>query len=162
MKRIAVLGAGWVGAGISHILLLRGISEHGRLAAFALLLGVFLGDSAAYLVGSLVGRHKLAPVLSPGKTWEGFVAGAATTVFVVWISLYRTGFVDGWRSLVLGGAIALTAVAGDLFESALKRNMHVKDSGRLLAGHGGMLDRIDALLFAGAAAFYVILAFGAA
>ena len=157
-----VLGAGWVGAGISHILLLRDISEHGRLAAFAVLLGVFAGDSAAYVVGGLVGRHKLAPVLSPGKTWEGFVAGVAATIFVVWISVYRTGFVDGWRSLVLGGVVALAAAVGDLFESLLKRDAGVKDTGRLLAGHGGMLDRIDALLFASVAAFYVILAFGEA
>jgi phosphatidate cytidylyltransferase len=157
-----VLGTGWIGAGIAHVILLRDIDEHGRLAAFAVLLGVFAGDSAAYLVGRVVGRHKLAPTLSPGKTWEGFVAGVATTVFVVWISLYRTGFVDDWRSLVLGSAVAVAAVAGDLFESLLKRDVGVKDTGRLLAGHGGMLDRIDALLFAGATAFYVILAFGEA
>jgi phosphatidate cytidylyltransferase len=156
------LGTGWIGAGIAHVILLRDLGEHGRLATFAVLLGVFAGDSAAYLVGRLVGRHKLAPTLSPGKTWEGFVAGIATTVFVVWISLYRTGFLDDWRSLVLGGAVAIAAVAGDLFESLLKRDVGVKDTGRLLGGHGGMLDRIDALLFAGAAAFYVILAFGEA
>lgn len=159
---VTMLGSGWVGAGIAHILLLRDIDEHGRLAAFAVLLGVFAGDSAAYLVGGFVGRHKLAPVLSPGKTWEGFVAGVATTIFVVWISLYRTGFVDGWRSIVLGSVVALAAAVGDLFESLLKRDAGVKDTGRLLAGHGGVLDRVDALLFASVAAFYVVLAFGAA
>jgi phosphatidate cytidylyltransferase len=156
------LGAAWIGLGLGHLLLLRDLPEHGRLAAFTVLLTVFAADTAAYFVGRLLGRRKLAPTLSPGKTWEGFVAGVVVALFVTFVALYRTGFVDGWRSLVLGAVIALAAVAGDLFESALKRDMQVKDSGRLLAGHGGMLDRIDALLFAGAAAFYVVLAFGAA
>ena len=89
------------------------------------------------------------------------MAGSAVVIFVTWIALYETGFVDGWRSLVLGGVIAVAAPLGDLFESAVKRDMDVKDSGRLLLGHGGMLDRIDANLFAVVAAYYVIAAFGA-
>jgi phosphatidate cytidylyltransferase len=158
---VTVLGAGWVGLGLAHVLLLRGIDDHGRLAAFTVLLAVFAGDAAAYFVGRLLGRHKLAPALSPGKTWEGFVAGTFVTIFTTWIALYETGFVDGWRSLVLGGVIAVVGPLGDLFESAIKRDMDVKDSGRLLLGHGGMLDRIDAHLFALVAAYYVIAAFGA-
>jgi phosphatidate cytidylyltransferase len=157
-----VLGAGWIGLGLGHLVLLRGLDEHGQLASFTVILAVFGGDTMAYFTGRLVGRHRLAPTLSPGKTWEGFVAGTATAVFVVFVALYKTGFVDGWRSIVLGLTIALTAAVGDLFESALKRDVHVKDSGSLLAGHGGMLDRIDALLFAGIASYYVIRAFGAA
>lgn len=156
---VTVLGAAWVGLGLAHALLLRDIPRDGRLAVFAVLLAVFAADIAAYFAGLLFGRHKLAPSVSPGKTWEGFVAGAAAAVFTTWIALYETGFVDGWRSLVLGGAIALAGPLGDLFESAIKRDMEVKDSGRLLAGHGGMLDRIDAPLFALVAAYYVIAAF---
>ena len=152
-----VLGAGWIGLGLGYLILLRGLPEHGRLAAFTVIIAVFAADTAAYFTGRLVGRHRMAPTLSPGKTWEGFVAGMATAVFVAFVALYRTGFVDGWRSIALGFVIALTAALGDLFESALKRDMHVKDSGRLLAGHGGMLDRIDALLFAGIASYYAIL-----
>jgi phosphatidate cytidylyltransferase len=152
-----VLGAGWIGLGLGHLILLRGLPTHGQLAAFTVIIAVFAADTAAYFTGRLVGRHRMAPTLSPGKTWEGFVAGTATAVFVAFVALYRTGFVDGWRSIVLGFVIALTAALGDLFESALKRDMHVKDSGSLLAGHGGMLDRIDALLFAGIAAYYAIL-----
>jgi len=152
-----VLGAGWIGLGLGHLILLRGLPTHGQLAAFTVIIAVFAADTAAYFTGRLVGRHRMAPALSPGKTWEGFVAGTATAVFVAFVALYRTGFVDGWRSIALGFVIALTAVLGDLFESALKRDMHVKDSGSLLAGHGGMLDRIDALLFAAIAAYYTIL-----
>jgi phosphatidate cytidylyltransferase len=154
-----VLGTAWIGFGLGYLLLLRDLPEHGRLAALTVLIAVFAADTAAYIAGRLVGRHKLAPRISPGKTWEGFVAGFAAAVFTTWIALYKTGFLGSGRSLVLGTAIALAAPAGDLFESALKRDMGVKDSGRLLAGHGGMLDRLDAVLFASIAAFYVVLAF---
>jgi phosphatidate cytidylyltransferase len=156
-----VLGAGWIGLGLGHLILLRGLDEHGQLAAFTVLLAVFAADTMAYFTGRLVGRHRLAPTLSPGKTWEGFVAGTVTAVFVAFVALYKTGFVDGWRSILLGFVIALAAAVGDLFESALKRDVHVKDSGSLLAGHGGMLDRVDALLFAAIASYYVVRAFGA-
>jgi phosphatidate cytidylyltransferase len=156
------LAAGWVGVGLAHIVLLREIPIDGRLAVFTVLLAVFADDTAAYFGGRLLGRHKLAPAISPGKTWEGFVAGTAAAVFVTWIALYETGFVDGYRSLVLGAVIAVAAPLGDLFESALKRDVDVKDAGRLFGAHGGMLDRLDAHLFAAVAAFYVIAAYGAA
>ncbi|MDQ3992289.1 MAG: phosphatidate cytidylyltransferase [Actinomycetota bacterium] len=159
---VTVLGAGWIGIGIAHFVLVRGIDEHGRLAAFTVLLAVFAADTAAYIAGKVFGRHRMAPAVSPGKTWEGFLVGTAACLFVTWVSLYRTGFMDGWRSFVLGGVLALAAVVGDLFESGLKRDMQVKDSSRLLAGHGGMLDRLDALLFSVIAAYYVIAAFDAA
>jgi phosphatidate cytidylyltransferase len=156
-----VLGAAWIGFGLGYVLLVRGIPEHGRLAAYTLLLAVFAGDTAAYFVGMLVGRHKLAPTISPGKTWEGFIAGTAATILVTWIALYKQHFLTQGQSLVLGLAIALAGPVGDLFESALKRDMNVKDTGRILAGHGGVLDRVDSILFASAAAFYVILGYGA-
>jgi phosphatidate cytidylyltransferase len=155
-----VLGVAWVPLGLAHLLALRDLPEHGRLALFTVLLAVFADDTVAYLVGRLVGRHKLAPSLSPGKTWEGFVAGTAAAIAVAFFALYEQGFLTIAESIVLGVAIALAGAAGDLFESALKRDLHVKDSGRLLGGHGGMLDRIDALLFAAPAAFYVVLALG--
>jgi phosphatidate cytidylyltransferase len=154
-----VLGVAWIGLGLAHLLLLRDIPEHGRLAILTVLLAVFADDTAAYFVGRLVGRHKLAPALSPGKTWEGFVAGTVVGVAVTFFALYDQNFLSIPESLVLGGAIALAGAAGDLFESALKRDLQVKDSGRLLGAHGGMLDRIDAHLFAAVAAFYVVLGF---
>lgn len=155
-----LLAAAWIGVGLAHLVLLRAEADDGRLALLAVLLAVFAADIFAYFAGLLVGRHKLAPAVSPGKTWEGFFAGSAAAIFVTFVALYDSGFLEGWRSLVLGVAIALAAPAGDLFESMLKRDMQVKDSGRLLAGHGGMLDRLDSHLFAGVAAFYVILALG--
>ena len=155
-----ILGAAWIALGLSHLLLLRDIPEHGRLAVFTVLLAVFADDTAAYLVGRLVGRHKFAPALSPGKTWEGFLAGTAAAIAVVFFALYEEDFLTIPESIALGAVIALAGAAGDLFESALKRDLQVKDSGQLLGGHGGMLDRIDSLLFAAVAAFYVVLAFG--
>ena len=155
-----VLGAAWIGLGLAHMILIREIPEHGTLAAFTVLLAVFASDTAAYVTGRLFGRHKLAPRTSPGKTWEGLVAGTIAAVLVPFFALYEEGFLDVPESLVLGGAIALAAPIGDLFESALKRDAGVKDTGSLLLGHGGMLDRLDAHLFAAPAAFYLILAFG--
>ncbi len=154
-----ILGTAWIAVGLGHLLLLREVPEHGRLAVFTVLLAVFADDTAAYLVGRLLGRHKLAPSLSPGKTWEGFVAGTAAAIAVSFFALYEQDFLTIPESIALGAAVALAGAAGDLFESALKRDLQVKDSGQLLGGHGGMLDRIDSLLFASVAAFYVVIAF---
>jgi phosphatidate cytidylyltransferase len=156
-----ILGTFWIGAGIGHLLLLRDAGDDytGRLAIFTVLLAVWAGDTTAYFTGRLIGRHKLAAVMSPGKTWEGFVAGFAASVLVAFFALYqdRERFLEIWEILVLGAVIALAGTVGDLFESAVKRDMQVKDTGRLLGGHGGVLDRIDSLLFASVAAFYTIV-----
>ena len=156
-----LLGPTWIGFGLGFVLLLRGIHGHGRLAAFALLLAVFADDTFAYIAGRLLGRHKLAPSLSPGKTLEGFVAGTAACIFVTFVALYhdRATYLSIGQALLLGLAIAAAAPAGDLFVSMLKRDMGVKDTGELLGGHGGVLDRLDSILFAAPAAFYAILAF---
>ena len=153
-----VVGVAWVGLGLAYVLLLRGIPEHGRLAIFTVLLAVFGADTLAYFTGRLVGRHKLAPVISPGKTWEGLVASTVGAVLISFFALYHQDFLSIPDSLVLGAVIAVAAPLGDLFESAVKRDFAVKDSSRMLAGHGGMLDRLDAPLFAAAAAYYAILA----
>lgn len=154
-----VTGAMWIGAGLGFLILLREIPDHGRLAVVTVLVAVWAGDSLAYFGGRLVGRHKMAPRTSPGKTWEGFVFGTAATIFVAFVALYKQHFLTIGQSIVLGVVLAVAAPLGDLFESLLKRDMDVKDTGTLLGGHGGMLDRIDALLFAAPAAFFTILAF---
>jgi len=157
-----VLGAGWVGLCLAHLVLLREIPHDGKLATFTVLIAVWAGDIGAFFAGRLIGRHKLAPALSPGKTWEGFLFGTATTIFVAFVALYKEDYLSIPQSILLGAVIAMAAPLGDLFESALKRDMQVKDSGRLLAAHGGVLDRIDSLLFAAVASYYLLRAFNAA
>jgi phosphatidate cytidylyltransferase len=156
---VTLLGVVWIAVGLAHGLLLRDLDEHGVLAIYTVILAVWAGDAGAYFVGLLLGRHKLAPTVSPGKTWEGLAGGTLATIGVTFIALYKQDFLTIPESLTLGAVIAVIAPLGDLFESAIKRDAGVKDSGRLLGGHGGVLDRIDALLFAWVAAYYLILAF---
>jgi phosphatidate cytidylyltransferase len=153
-----VLGTAWIGFGLGFLLLLRDIPEHGRLATFTVVIAVWVDDTVAYLLGRAVGRHKFSPAISPAKTWEGFVAGTAAGIFAVFVTLYHQDFLTIPESIVLGGIVAISAALGDLFESAFKRDLQVKDSGRVLAGHGGVLDRVDGFLFALPAAFFTILA----
>jgi len=156
-----VLGAAWIGLCLAHLLLLRDIPKDGRLATFAVLLAVWAGDIGAFFAGRLIGRHKLAPALSPGKTWEGFVFGTMCTVFVAFVALYKQHFISIADSIFLGLVLAVAGPLGDLFESGIKRDMQVKDSGRLLGGHGGVLDRLDAPLFAFVASYYLLRALDA-
>jgi phosphatidate cytidylyltransferase len=153
-----VMGTVWVAGGLSFVLLLRALPD-GRDALLAVLLAVWAGDTFAYLGGRLVGRHRMAPVTSPGKTWEGFVFGTAATIFVTFAWLYNQDLVTRPQAVALGAIIAVAGPLGDLFESLLKRDAGVKDSGTLLGGHGGMLDRLDAFFFAAPAAYFAILAF---
>ena len=157
-----VLGAAWIGLGLRHALLLRDLPDEGFLTLLTVLLTVFAADTFAFFAGRVFGRHKLAPTISPGKTWEGFVVGTVVAVAVAFFALYeeRDTYLTIAQSLLLGGTIAIAGALGDLFESMLKRDMQVKDTGRLLSAHGGVLDRIDSLLFAVPAAFYLVRAFG--
>ncbi|HXV58201.1 MAG TPA: phosphatidate cytidylyltransferase [Gaiellaceae bacterium] len=154
-----VLGAVWIGLGLGHLVLLRDLDPDGRLLLITVLVTVFAADTFAYLGGRLAGRHRMAPAISPGKTWEGFVAGLVGGVLATWVALNDEPIaIVGWEAFFLGGVIVLAAVCGDLFESMVKRDLGVKDSGRVLLGHGGVLDRIDSLVFAGPAAYYAVLA----
>ena len=161
---VTLLGVAWVGAGIGCLLLVRDIPEFGFWAVMAVLFTVFAADTGAFFVGRTFGRHRMAPAISPKKSWEGFVGGLVAAVLVAFLVLYRDRdeFLTIPETLVLGLVIAFAAVLGDLFESAVKRDLEVKDSGRVLGGHGGMLDRLDSLLWAGPAAYFTILAFGSA
>jgi phosphatidate cytidylyltransferase len=133
------------------------LQAHSPWVALAAMAVVWIADTAAYFSGRRFGRHKLAPAVSPGKTWEG-VAGAMVAVALYAVALASlasdAGYVGSRDALALGAWIAFAlglcaiSIVGDLFESWLKRSAGVKDSGRLLPGHGGVLDRIDALLAA--------------
>jgi phosphatidate cytidylyltransferase len=153
-----MLGTAWVGLGLAFLILLRDL-EDGRLLLITLLLTVFVADTFAYIGGRLTGRHKLAPAISPGKTWEGLVFGVGGGILTTWLALNdEPTSIVGWESFLLGGVIVLAAVSGDLFESMVKRDLGVKDSGRVLLGHGGVLDRVDSIVFAAPAAYFTVLA----
>jgi phosphatidate cytidylyltransferase len=159
-----ILGAVWLGVGLGSFILLRETSpdvSESRHWVFATLIAVFATDTFAYFGGRLLGTHKMSPAISPGKTWEGWIVGAVAGVVATWIVLYDEPFLEQWQSFVLGGAIVVAATIGDLFESMVKRDMGVKDTGRILAGHGGVLDRVDSLLWAGPAAFVTLLGLNA-
>jgi phosphatidate cytidylyltransferase len=153
-----VLGAAWIGLGLGHLVLVRDLDD-GRLILITVLITVFVADSFAYIGGRVAGRHKMAPAISPGKTWEGFVFGLIGGLVTPWIAFNQEPIpIDAWEAFVFGGAVVLASVSGDLFESMVKRDLGVKDSGRVLLGHGGVLDRVDSLVFAGPAAYYAVLA----
>ena len=156
---VTLLGVVWVGAGLGLLLLVRDVPDYGFWAVIAVMFTVFAADTAAFFVGRTLGRHSLAPSISPAKTWEGLAGGVLAAMAAAFLILYkdRDEFLTIPETLLLGAAVALAAVFGDLFESAVKRDLQAKDSGSLLGGHGGMLDRLDALLWAGPAAYFVIL-----
>lgn len=144
--RLAAAGAGFIvlvpaGIGLSHLVTLQ---PDGRLLLLYLLVLIAAADVGAYFGGRALGKHKLAPHVSPGKTWEGFAFGmlAAAAVAVAGAFLFERPL---WPWLFLCELVALVSVVGDLTESMFKRHVGLKDSGRLLPGHGGILDRIDSL-----------------
>jgi phosphatidate cytidylyltransferase len=133
------------------VVLRQGESRYGLV--FLLIAAVFLNDTGAYLVGRAIGRHKLSPRISPNKSVEGFLGGVAIGTLTLWYGHYLIKVdghfvMTGAEAFFIGLAVALVVPVGDLFESLLKRSAGIKDSGRLLGEHGGMLDRIDALLLA--------------
>lgn len=130
------------------------------------LLTTFATDTGAYLVGRAVGRHRMAPGISPNKTWEGAVGGFVGAVVaalllerILNLGLGSPGWTEGWnwQPLLIGATVGIVSQAGDLFESRLKRLSQVKDSGVLMPGHGGILDRLDSLLVTIPAVYYLLV-----
>ena len=154
-----VLGVYWIGLGLAHAVLLRGL-DHGGALVFMVLLGTFLGDTGAYLGGRMFGTRRLAPRVSPNKTWEGLGIGILVATGSVWYAsrTYDGNWITGTEGLLLGLAVALAAPIGDLFESLIKRDVGTKDTGGLFGVHGGALDRLDAALFSLIAGYHVWLA----
>ena len=153
---LTTFGVVWVGMAIGFAILLREL-PHGDGLVFAVLIGTFLGDTGAYLGGRLLGTRKLAPRISPNKTWEGLVAGIIVGTAVVWWYGLSTEWMGGQKGAILGFAVALAAPIGDLLESAVKRDAGTKDAGTLFGAHGGALDRLDAAFFTLVTGYYVWL-----
>ena len=154
---VTLLGIWWIGLALAHAAMLRALPHGGGIVA-DVLVGTFVGDSGAYLGGRAFGRRKLAPRVSPNKTVEGLIIGMFCAVVGVWFaSLYQPWFQKG-DAILLGLGVAIAAPLGDLFESFVKREAGVKDSGRTFGAHGGALDRVDAVLFSSVVGYYVWLA----
>jgi len=142
---VGILYVGWL---LSYLVALR--LDAGRNWVFFALFTTFGSDTAAFFVGRALGRHRLAARISPNKTWEGAIAGVfgAIVVSLVIVTLLSLPLGYG-QAVLLGLLVSIFGQFGDLIESLLKRNMGVKESGRLIPGHGGVLDRIDSIVFAG-------------
>jgi phosphatidate cytidylyltransferase len=152
-----LLGAAWLGAlgGTMATLRLAPVERGGPWVEMLLLTTVMMADSAALFVGSAIGRHKLAPRISPGKTWEGLAGGVlGGIVGALIVRHFGLQWIPVSHLVVLAVLVTLAGVGGDLAESLLKRWAGVKDSGALFPGHGGMLDRLDGLLFGAPALYY--------
>ena len=132
----------------------------GALLSIGVCASLWVSDSCAYLVGSRIGKHKMVPKISPNKSWEGFVGGLFGSV-IIWLILWATGLYDLelWFAIVTALIVSVLGVFGDLIESRIKRGVGVKDSGNLIPGHGGMLDRSDSLIF-GCITAYLLLHIG--
>jgi len=142
----------YLGWPMSLALLLRGYQvgwplPRGAWWVLLILFGVWGFDSAAFFFGRYFGRHKLAPSISPGKTWEGVLGGMLLSIVAALLFTVKPLGVPWYLAIVLGIWLGAAAVIGDLAESLIKRQTHVKDSGQFMRGHGGMLDRVDSLLF---------------
>ncbi len=166
-----ILYIGWL---LSHFVALRGgyyplsITEtDGRNWVFLALFTTFASDTAAFFAGRALGKHHLAPRISPGKTWEGAIAGVFGAIilslfftlpklFTIPNPLYLQDF-SYWQAILLGSLVSVFGQLGDLVESLLKRNMGVKESGKLVPGHGGVLDRLDSVVFAGIVVYYYVI-----
>lgn len=153
------LGTLYVGIPALSLVALRSESAAGISAALVVFLAVWAADTGALLGGKLMGGPKLVPMLSPNKTWAGFVAGTLLSVVVVTAYI---GFHGGrlWQAALLALVLALSGHGGDLFESWVKRRVGRKNSGGLIPGHGGVLDRVDSILFAAPLAALFVFVFG--
>ncbi len=140
-------GFAWIWLGLASALWLRA-QEEGLQLILWLLATVWVTDIAGYFVGRLVGGPKLAPRISPGKTWSGLIGAVLLAALAGWLAAAALFEAAGPRHAVAAAVLAVVAQAGDLLESAIKRHFAVKDAGRLIPGHGGLLDRIDGLLLA--------------
>ena len=151
---IAMLGLVWIGLAFAHAIMLRDL-VHGSAIVFLVLIATFITDTGAYFGGRAFGRRPLAPRISPAKTIEGLLIGILAGTAAAWFTGLYFDWLSGVDALILGVCVALFAPLGDLFESYVKREAGVKDSGSIFGAHGGVLDRLDAVCFSIIAGYYV-------
>ncbi|MQA74387.1 MAG: hypothetical protein GEU88_08635 [Solirubrobacterales bacterium] len=156
---VTLFGVIWIGIPFAHAVLLRELPDHGAALLVDVLVATFVADTAAYAGGRLFGRHRLAPALSPNKTLEGLAFGLVGGTLGFWFAGLYQDWLTGVEALLMGACIAALAPVGDLFESMIKRDLETKDSGTIFGPHGGLLDRLDAVLFTIVAGYYLAVAF---
>jgi phosphatidate cytidylyltransferase len=158
-----MFGVLWVGLAMVHAIWLRELDIErdgetivtGMGLVFDVLIATFVGDTFAYFVGRAYGRTQFAPLISPNKTLEGLLGGVVGGTLAFWCAGLYQDWLTGWDALLIGFLVAITAPLGDLFESLIKRDLEVKDTGRLFGAHGGALDRLDAVFFTIVVGYYI-------
>lgn len=151
-----ILYVGWL---LSYLVALRSL-DGGRNWVFFVLFATFASDTAAFFIGRAWGKHHLAPYISPAKTWEGAIAGVFGAIIISLLFTLPTPFkvpLGYGQAVLLGLVVSVFGQLGDLIESLFKRNMGTKDMGKLLPGHGGILDRIDGVIFASVVVYYYVI-----
>ena len=156
---VTLFGVLYIGLPFVHAVLLREL-PHGDGLLIDVLVGTFVGDTAAYAGGRLYGRTPLAPVISPNKTLEGLAIGFLGGTLAFWFAGLYQDWLPGTDALIIGACVAAVAPLGDLFESMIKRDLAVKDTSRFFGAHGGVMDRLDAVFFTVVIGYYVSVAFG--
>ena len=155
---VSLMGILWLGIPLAHAVFLRDLPDHGAALLVDVLIGTFVADTAAYATGRMFGSHKVAPRISPNKTVEGLVGGFVIGTMGFWFAGLYQDWLSGIDALMMGAVVAALAPIGDLFQSALKRDLDVKDSGAIFGPHGGVLDRLDGVLFTVVAGYYLSVA----
>jgi phosphatidate cytidylyltransferase len=156
---VTIFGLAWIGIPIAHAVLLRELPDHGAALLVDVLVATIAADTAAYAGGRLFGSRRLIPAISPNKTVEGLIAGVLGGTLGFWFAGLYQDWLPGLDALAMGAVVALLAPMGDLFESLIKRDLGVKDSGTAMGPHGGLLDRLDAILFTIVAGYYLAILF---
>jgi phosphatidate cytidylyltransferase len=155
---VTLLGVLWIGIPLAHAVLLRDLPSHGAALLIDVLVGTFVADTAAYATGRMFGSHRITPHISPNKTLEGLIGGFLIGTMGFWFAGLYQDWLSGLDALLIGAAVAAVAPIGDLFESMVKRDLGIKDSGTIFGPHGGLLDRLDAVFFTVVVGYYLAIA----
>lgn len=156
---LTIFGVVYLAGGLSHLVILRNLESGFWLVIYVFII-VWSTDTGAYFSGIYFGNKKLAPMISPKKTWVGFIGGLLTSFVVILVFVFQIDIKAGTSLILIAPLVSLGSQIGDLFESSLKRFAGVKDSGNIIPGHGGILDRFDSMLWAAPLTYYLIILFG--